>query len=527
MNSILGIAQILLTENRLSESHKKYITDIKTSANTLLNTINDIIDLSRLSTGRMSLTLRDYNFIQFVDYISAFAKSAAKEKGLDYNFKTADKLPQCLYGDDARLKQLLQALICYTFKFTEKGSVTLNITVAQNNLVFEISNTGAGSVPEFSAQNVGDGFKLPIAKSLCDLMDGEITFTNENNAGSVCTVSIPIIKGDKSKLKAKTVKSDLYFSRDARVLIVDDNEVHLHIAKGLILSLYGINCDTALSGIEALSFIEKHSYDLIFMDFIMPEPDGIESTALIREAGKKNASVPIIALTANVVEETKDMFMKAGMNDFLAKPIITDELNTILQRWLPAEKRIQKPENPHEVDDLLSFMEKGGRIITAAMSISELDVNAGLSNVAFKEDVYENSLKLPLGNIPKVITQLQDCLTKNNLPGFTAHVSEIGSSLTAVGATSLAEMAKALEDAAKENDTESCEKNLPAFTSRLQSFREQLAAIFPSLQSSGKKVGTREVLDDCLSALTEAIEKYNYDLLVRTVARLTTATPRS
>jgi signal transduction histidine kinase/response regulator of citrate/malate metabolism len=521
MSSILGIAQIMLAEDRLSEAHKKYVSDIKDSADRLLKTINDVIDLSRLTTGKMPLELHDYNFIQLIDSISAAAKSAAEEKGLQYSFSIADKLPQCLYGDDEKLKKILQCLISNAVKFTEKGSVSFNISVSDNNLIFEIRDTGKGIPPEAS-QNLFEPFNtglgLPISSALCKLMDGEITVAGGNESGSSFTVTLPIIKGDKSKLKTKSVKSDLFFSKDTRVLIVDDNETNLHVIKGLVSSLYGIHCDTALSGLEAVFYAESYNYDLILMDHMMPDIDGVEAMQRIR--GKGMTSVPIIAVTANAVPGTGEELVKAGMNDFLYKPIIIDDMNTLLQKWLPSEKRKKKSESSQEVDDLLSFMEKGGRIITAAMSISELDVNAGLSNVSFKEDVFENSLRLLLDTLPKITLLMNECLAAENFHDFTTHALGMKGLLIAVGAASLAEAAGILEEAGKENDIELCKANLPDFVFRLQNLEGKLKSIFSTEASSQKKTGTNEILNECLNALTEAIEKYNYDLLIEAVTRI-------
>ncbi|MCL2637276.1 MAG: ATP-binding protein [Oscillospiraceae bacterium] len=536
MNSILGIAQIMLTDSNLSEPQINYMSDIKLSADSLLKTINDILDISRLSAGKMSLYLHDYNFIQFVDNISAYARFTSENKNLEYNFNVPEKLPQCLFGDSARLKQLLTNLISNAVKFTKKGSVSFSVISRENDILFEIKDTGMGIKPEHAKSlfdpfsftlktSTGAGLGLAIAKSLARLMDGDISFESEYEAGSTFTVIIPKIIGDSGKLQTVTSKASLNFVSDTRILIVDDNEINLNVAKGLVTSLYGIECDTALSGIEALAYIEKNKYDLIFMDHMMPEMDGIQTTKRIREKNEAYATVPVVALTANTAIDAKDILIRAGMNDLLAKPIIIEEMSNILQKWLASKKCAPEinSENLQIDDDLLSFMEKGGRIITAAMSIPELDVNAGLSAVAFKEDFYESSLKLLFAKIPKIIIILEKCFEDNNLSEFALHINGLKGSLSAVGAVSLSAIAETLENAGRENDYKLCENMLPEFTDSLRKLEGQLASVFAEQTTAQavKKAGTRAALDEFLQSLKEAVENYNYELLINSITEMT------
>ncbi|MCL2697957.1 MAG: response regulator [Oscillospiraceae bacterium] len=507
MNSILGIAQIMLADNNLAGIHVKHVSDIKLSADTLLKTTNNILDLTRLQAGKIPLFLHDYNFIQLVDNVSAYARFIAGQKKLDYIFNVPDKLPQCLYGDAARLKQCLINIIAGTVSFTGKGSVTFSVIAGKDNISFEIH--GMGKEPD------DNDLGFSITKSIISLMNGQINFNIKDGAGSVFTVTIPRIAGDSNNLNPVIMKSDLHSLSDKRILIVDDNEINLHVAKGLVLSLYGIDCDIALSGTEALLYTGKNDYDLIFMDHMMPEPDGAKTTMRIRET---NTAVPIIALTADVVPETKELLLKAGMNDFLAKPIVVTEMNYILQKWLPSKKNISKPvhENNYESGNIKGF----GHIVTAAMGFPGLNVKEGLSSVAFNEEIYINSLKLLLGKIPAVIDVLHKSLNENNLPEFTVHVHGMKSSLSSVGASSLSAAAQTLEKAGKAGDINACNKTFPEFAEQLKELENRLALLFQSGLPANKKTGTRAVLGECMAVLTEAVQNYNYELLTETVARL-------
>ncbi|MDR2532726.1 MAG: response regulator [Oscillospiraceae bacterium] len=540
MNSILGIAQILLSDGRLSDSQKKFINDIQISSESLLRMINDILDLSELSNGKLTLSQHNYNFIRLVDGVNSFARFAAEKKGLGYKHDITGKLPQYLYGDDARLKQILFNITGNAAKFTDTGSVSFNVIINEDTVVFEVKDTGRGIKPELTDglfnvfgqagelntgspydANADIGMGLPISKKLTDLMNGKISVAGEYGKGSVFTVTVPKIVGDKNKLQMKTVSSGGSYSKDTRILIVDDNEINLEVAKGLITSFHDIECDVALSGKEALSLIETNKYDLVFMDYMMPEMDGIETTRRLREMGGTRREIPVIALSANATAETKDMLIKAGMNDFLSKPVMIDQMNVVLQKWLPKEKRVQKNESDKDSDNLLGFMEKGGRVITAVIGVSELDLNAGLSNVAFREDVYENSLKLLLNKIPKITETMENCLKEGNISDFTSHMHGMRGSLSALGAATLSALADDLESAGKKNNVNFCIEAFPNFTERLNKLAEQLALIFANAASGEKKSGSRTILDECLNTITVAMESYNYDLMADTVSRVT------
>jgi signal transduction histidine kinase/CheY-like chemotaxis protein/HPt (histidine-containing phosphotransfer) domain-containing protein len=532
MNSILGVAQLLLEEESLTEAQKKHISDIKISSDMLLHIINDLIDISKLTSGKMSVYTHDYDFQQLIDNVSSLAQFLTERKGLEYKFNVKGELPRFLYGDDVRLKQILINIINNAVNFTEKGFVSFEAGVNGGNLVFEIRDTGRGiktadieyifdpfKTPEQTGKGTGMG--LPIAKKLAELMDGGISVASQHGVGSVFVITIPITHGEETKKKiSKPVETDLYYSENTRVLIVDDNEINLQVAEGLISSLYGIECDMALSGKEALAFVEKNRYDLIFMDHMMPEMDGVQTTHRIRDMGGVRLTVPIIALTANAVVETKDLLIKEGMNDFLAKPINVEEMGAVLQKWLPREKRTKKL-----IDVSLKPEPKASStdnpVVSAASEIQELDVSEGLANCAFKMDVYENSLKLLSDRIPEVIQRSEKHLDENNLPELSQCAHFIKGSLSVVGATSLAQLAQKLETASKNGDDTYCREALPVFNKRLGTLGKLLVPVFGLNQPDAKqKVGTREILAEYCKVITEALNDYNHELLTSTASEM-------
>jgi len=528
MNSILGLTQILTADSELSQTHKKYISDIKTSAESLTSLITDILDLSMLESGKIALAMRDYNFPKLVDDISSFARAAAEQKGLEYIFNFVGKPPACLYGDDVKLHKAVTGLIQNAAKLIGTGFISLKVIINEETVVFEIRDTGKGIKRELLA-GVFDAYNqpeqllpgqnmlgFPISKKLIDLIGGNINVNSEYGVGSVFMVEVPKTLGERDNLKFPGVKSDLYFSGEARALIVDDNEINLMVAEGLVSSMYGIASDMALSGKEAIDLVADNKYDIIFMDHMMPEMDGVETMHRIRAMGGSRAIVPVIALTANADDDTRGLLIKEGMNDFLSKPLMINELCSVLQKWMPKEKRIQKdgaapePEKPEM-----------SPVVTAVMNIPEFDVDAGLKNVASKEAVYEKSLNLLRKKIPKVNPIMEQCLKEDNLPEFTIHVHGMKGSLSTVGANELSKLALELEKAGKNGDADFCKNNLPNLINQLCRLEEQLAPIFEDEEADQKQPGSRAAFVKHFNTLTEAAENYSYDVILNTVAKMT------
>jgi len=357
MNAIIGMGDALLHE-QLSEHQKEYVNDISVSSKALLEIVNDILDFSKIEKGKLELKPVDYNFNTFINQIEKMFTYTTQKKGLELRFKRGNHLPVVLYGDDIRLRQVLTNIIGNAVKFTEKGYVRLDISVSGESLVFEVEDTGAGIREEdssklFSAFEqadksknrsvVGTGLGLSISKSFVEMMGGSISFKSVYGQGSVFTVTVPIIPGCKERIEEKIAISEsrTIHAPDAKVLVVDDMEFNLKVACAL-LKMLGIYAQTADSGLTAIELIKRNDYDIVFMDHMMPETDGIETTARIRAMGGKYEFLPIIALTANAVQGVREMFLANGFNDFLSKPVNTGELVRILENWLPAEKIREK-----------------------------------------------------------------------------------------------------------------------------------------------------------------------------------------
>ncbi|MDR1309125.1 MAG: response regulator [Deltaproteobacteria bacterium] len=353
MNAIIGISEILSSDPSLAPCTRGYVSDIKTAATALLSIINDILDLSKLELGKMQLSPVDFSLRKLLDNIMTMARFLAGDKGIAVKLENAVTMPMYLNGDDVRLRQVLLNILGNAIKFTQSGSVTLRVSEAGERLAFEIADTGIGIRPEdlpflfVAFQQVdtaknrhikGTGLGLSVSKYLVELMNGQIEVESEYGKGSLFRITVPKITGRKPS-KAAAVPSGLDYGGLVRALVVDDNELNLTVASGL-LRIHGITADKAISGPEALEMVVAAEYQLIFMDQMMPEMDGLETTASIRAMGGRLAQLPIIALTANAMAGARETLMAAGMNDFLTKPIKRDELSAILAKWVPVGQKL-------------------------------------------------------------------------------------------------------------------------------------------------------------------------------------------
>ncbi|MDR3204593.1 MAG: response regulator [Deltaproteobacteria bacterium] len=357
MNAIIGISEILGKDAQLSETAKNYVEDIKTAGSALLTIINDILDLSKLELGKMSLAPTDFSLGKMIKDVLETSKFLTGEKNIVINYESQGDLPRYLYGDDVRLRQVLLNIMSNAIKFTSHGSVSLKVTSENEQIIFEVIDTGVG-IKEEDMSHLFESFKqldtlknrhikgtglgLAISKFLVELMGGKITVQSVYGQGSAFRLTIPKVEGKKPKVVDSETRL-LNFGQSVTALVVDDNNLNLTVASGL-LRLHGIKSEKASSGREALNKVNYSTYQLIFMDQMMPEMDGLETTAAIRAMGGYFQDIPIIALTANAMIGAKESLLAAGMNDFLAKPIKNNELAAILAKWVPVGLKIAPPE---------------------------------------------------------------------------------------------------------------------------------------------------------------------------------------
>ncbi len=354
MNAVIGMAT-LLSEEKLNEKQSKYVNNVLVSATSLMGIINDILDLSKIEAQKLALVMSDFDLHKFLENIEEIFSFSAKNKGISFEMQLDCNLPRNICGDDIRLRQILINILGNAIKFTEKGKVLLAVKREDERLFFRIEDTGIGmkkeDIPrifnEFDQLNAGNnssirgtGLGLSISKNLIELMGGSVCVNSEYKVGSVFDFDIPFIPGNEANLDNSKTMDDLLISApNAEVLVVDDNEINLNVVSAM-LKLYKIKCDTAISGPKAIKMISQKNYDIVFMDQMMPEMDGVEVTKNLRESYREDELI-IIALTANAIEGAKEMLLNVGMNDYLSKPIDRKPLLKILKKWLPEDKVCQ------------------------------------------------------------------------------------------------------------------------------------------------------------------------------------------
>ncbi|MCL2879591.1 MAG: ATP-binding protein [Treponema sp.] len=521
MNAILGMTELLLSET-LSKHQHRCVDDIKISAMALLNIINDILDLSKIQAGKLSLIPVHYDFASLVDNIGSMARFLIKDKNIVYKFVVLNEIPKCLYGDDVRLRQILINVLSNAIKFTDEGYVRLTIGVMDTNIRFDVEDTGIGIRQEdlpmlFDAfaqadtrKNVkkkGTGLGLSITKTLVEMMGGKITVESVYSRGTIFHIIIPKVLGDEAKIPKPETEEKIIYAPDAKILVVDDNSVNLNVSSGL-LQLCKITADTASSGKQAIDMIQQKKYDLIFMDHMMPEMDGVEATTAIRGLG---FTVPIVALTANAVEGTEAMFLAAGMNDLLTKPINKTELKSMLEKWIPGEKIIRPlsdtvVHDAAETDQQKEFWRK-------IESIDDLSVHAGLDRVSDQRDVYEKSLRLTIKEIEKCDKNLKEFLDKKDMHNFSIEVHSMKGSLANIGAMELSAHAKDLEMAADKSDVEFCSANITQFLFGLNGFKEKLKEAFNEIEEDTGPLEIPEELHHVFNSLIDALDRMDFSVI--------------
>ena len=349
MNGVIGLTSLLLDTPLTSEQHR-YVQAVRSSADTLLAVVNDVLDYSKLEAGRIELESLDFNLANCIASVTTLLESSSAAKGLSLSTAIAPGTPKRLIGDVSRLRQILFNLVGNAIKFTEKGGVTIDVSVTQRapdtvTLRFAVRDTGIGIPPGAQADLFtrftqadrtiarkygGTGLGLAICRQLCALMGGMVGVESAVGQGSTFWFDLPFRPAGEAETPSTTPAAPASV-QPLRILVAEDNRTNQLVVTAA-LGKHGHKIDVVANGLEAVEAVQRVPYDVVLMDDQMPEMDGVEATKVIRALGTHAATIPIIALTGNVLSEDKARYMAAGMTEHVAKPIDFKLLQDVIAR---------------------------------------------------------------------------------------------------------------------------------------------------------------------------------------------------
>ena len=353
MNGILGMSDILL-RGELDPKQTEHARLLRLSARGMLKIVDDILDYSTFEAGELSLHSEPFRLDEVATGVIDLFRATQELKDVEIKLEFQDDMPLMLEADSARLRQVLVNLVANAIKFTDEGEIRVqfslvNLSESTATILCEISDSGTGISPEFkeklflpfskgdesnSRKYGGSGLGLAISKQIVEAHGGEIGVNSEPGAGSVFWFEIPLtLSQDTSEAPLKEPEVERVQKSNKRILLAEDDMVNQFVAVRQLEQL-GQKVDVVSDGHQVLNALDKQAYALILMDCQMPELDGLKATRLIREKGYSESDLPIVALTANVFERDRENCFEAGMNDFLAKPVLLENLRDILVKWL-------------------------------------------------------------------------------------------------------------------------------------------------------------------------------------------------
>lgn len=497
INGILGMDSMLLKECK-DESLRDYALNIQSAGQTLLSLVNDILDISKIESGKMEILPVTYSVFNVLNDCYNMVAIRAKDKNLELVMDISPEIPAALFGDEVRIRQIINNLLSNAVKYTNEGTVTLSVWTEkvevdpmqgnkgnQVELFIHVKDTGIGirekdvgklfrdfvRLDEKRNRNIeGTGLGLNLTKQLVDMMGGFISVDSVYGEGSTFKVHLmqqvsdekPL--GDFYKLYKQQVNvmdaaHEKFIAPDARVLLADDMQMNLKVFAGLLKDTK-IQIDTAINGAEALKLIEKNHYDVVFLDHMMPVMDGIEAFRQMRQLAKSpNTNTPVVMLTANAVVDAKNQYMDEGFSDYIAKPIREEVLLSCLKKFLPKEL-VKSVAKNSAVESANAENEKPA--VQSSTKLSDfLDEATGLAYCMNDQKFYKEMLGEYV--CADKTEELMEAFSKEDFEYYRITVHAVKSTSLTIGAIKVSEDAKALEMACKEGDFDFVKKNHEAF----------------------------------------------------------------
>ena len=522
VNAVIGMNEMILRESK-EHSIKKYAHDVKDSSMTLLSIINEILDASKIESGIVEIIEDKYGMRSLLNELYNTIRVKSTDKGLDLRFDIDRNIPSELFGDSKRIRQVLMNLLTNAVKYTNKGSVTLKvscvITEGDAKIKYSVIDTGIGIKDEdkekiynaFQRVDVsrnkdveGTGLGLNIARQYLELMGGNLEINSVYEKGSEFTFELvqkvvdatPIGDFKEEIYEAESYSKVGFAAPKGKILVVDDNQLNIKVFKNLLKHTM-INISETESGMECLELLRKEKFHMVFLDHMMPEMDGIETfRALKREGLAKDT--PIIMLTANAIIGDKEKYLEEGFDDFISKPIMLEELEQIVLKYMPQEL-IESRETMEIVSDIKELPK-----------LDEFDFEYAL-NILRDEELLINILK-DFGNSLNVIegklnNMYESIHEPSALQDYRIEVHGLKSTSASVGALLLSKVARLQELATIDKDYDSIRAIHPLLISQIKKHKERIMGLFEAAIEEHKE----GIEDDFLFMLEAALKNNDMD----------------
>ena len=550
INAVLGMNEMILRESD-DKNILGYSENIRSAGSTLLGLINDILDFSKIEAGKMEIIPVDYDLSSVINDLVNMIQTKADAKGLKLEFEISREVPKLLHGDEVRIKQIVTNILTNAVKYTEKGRVTLcidyeKIPDEEDCILLDVAvkDTGIGikeedmkklfsefdRIEEKRNRNVeGTGLGMSITKRLLEMMGSELQVESKYGLGSKFSFSLrqTVIKweelGDyeaayKASLASRGKYHEKFRAPKAEILVVDDTPMNLEVFINL-LKKTEIKIETAATGEEALSLAFDKEYDVIFLDHMMPDKDGIETLHEMRERkDAPNLQTPVICLTANAISGAREKYLAEGFDNYLTKPIDSEKLEEMLIEYLPEEKII-----PAESDEDAETDETGDnmRIPDYITGISEIDTDTGIKNCGGIEE-YMKTVEIYAKAVKDNADETEQFWKSADIKNATIKIHALKSSSRIIGATDLGELAQELENAGNENDTEKLGERIDELLYRYRKIGEALSPLIGVDEPNESDLNpiSEDELGQMYTAISEFISVSDYDSVVDLIEAL-------
>ena len=532
INVMLGMNEMILRESE-SREVVQYAKSVEKAGNYLLSLINNILDITRIESKKLDIIEEKFSLRQLVQEVCLIGAKQAEAKNLEFVVDVEETLPEYLEGDALHIKQVILNLINNAVKYTKKGKVFLEVCQEEKQISFSVKDTGIGIKKEdmealfdmFMRADIkrhrnieGSGLGLTIAKELCEQMGGHIQAESIYGKGSNFTVYFPLKDAGTEKIGQWKVvegepvqeKRKKFFASEAQILLVDDSEQNIQVITSL-LRRTGVQLDTAASGFECIEKVRNKKYHLIFLDYMMPEMDGIETFHRLKKE-VNGQSVPVIALTADVSTGIHQHFLSEGFSDYLSKPVMWEKLEELLLQWLPAELVSMK----NGAGEDWNITEKQLLDLKQNLKKWDIELSEGLhllgGSIVQYRKLAELFVEYYMPNkeqLARSFERLQN--TQKEIKNMTGLIHTLKSNARAVGAIELYELSFVMEKKGKIQDVNYINKAIPLLFFEWERAVQGICFFIkytePFVLKNSEKNSQKQVEGECLDESSEKTYK--------------------